>query len=122
MSNLTEWGKRVAIVVGVFTIISLVSSAWLWLNFPLPASAMSVETLDKGQAKIGRKVYQNDVEKFEYLIKKSKRDKRKWSKMEPDNHQVQDDLDDDIDLLKKKLRAAQEEEKKYKDRLIELGE
>lgn len=120
--NLKQWALKVGIVSGVFAILAVVGSFWLWAEFPLPASAMSLEKLEKGQVKNGIKIWSDDIDKVENKIKSLKREKRKWSKISPDDHHVQDDLDDDIDRLRKKLKSSEEKTKKYKERLIELGE
>lgn len=121
-TKLTSWSARIGMVVGVLGTLSIISSGWLWLEFPLPASAMSVEKLERGQVQIGKRVYEKDVYDDRIEIRKLKREKRKWLRLEPNNEQVQADIDEEITRLEQQLLKDELKLKKYNERIIELGE
>jgi len=110
--TLSRWSIKIGIVVGIFTTIGLLASAWDYMGFPKPASAMSVEKLEKGQVKIGQKVYENDVYKTIKEIRKLKREKRQWQRDEPNNDKIQEDIDEEILYLERKLSNDKQELKK----------
>lgn len=120
--SLTKWGVRVGIIAGVFAVLTAISTFWLWAEFPLPASAMNVERLEKQQAQTAIEVYNSKAKRNRKELRELKREKRRLEREEPNAIRAQEDIDDAIDEIEEIEKKLNKRLRKFEDRLIELGE
>ena len=120
--NLKRWGVRVGIVAGVFAVLTAVSTFWLWAEFPIPASAMSVERLEKQHAQTAIEVYNSKAKRNRKELRQLKREKRRLERDEPTADGAQADIEDAIDEVEAVEKKVNKKIKAIEDRLIELGE
>ncbi len=111
----TDVTKKVTLAGGIILLISSLSAGWLALDFPLPASAMSVKTLSKGQAYIGRDLYDG---KLREVIREKQQ--LQWEMEDSDDPKRKKLLQRFINELDAKIKLLEREQNKYENKIIQM--
>lgn len=108
-------GKKVGYVGGAFLLLSTISAGWIGFDFPMPASAMSVKQLSRGQAYIGRDLYSD---KLRDVIREKQ--KLEWEMEDTTDNKRKRLLQRFINELDEKIKNLEREENKYEQRIIQM--
>lgn len=112
--NWEKYAYKIKAISITIAVIGSLSTAWVVLDFPIPATAMQVEQLDKRQSAMGEKIYNleyNDLvrQKINLMDKKSRA-----------NDEFKMMIDEQLEQLKKQIDETRTKIKKYQERQIEL--